>query len=147
LLRSEYPAHAMKRIALLLLVSLASTLHADDRKMTTDGTYWTGLNEAQKVYLMVGFVSGYDAGIGDGISGLSAKHPNDELPASVWRDYPTKITYGTLVEGMDKCYSDFRNSKLNIQICFDWTVRGVKGESDSDRDGFLRAARTVVDAQ
>jgi hypothetical protein len=56
-------------------------------------------------------------------------------------------SFEVLIDGIDKCYSDFRNSKLDIQFCFDWTVRGVKGESDSDRDGFLRAARIVVDSQ
>lgn len=137
----------MKRIALLLLVSLASTLHAEDRGKSTDGTYWNGLTEHEKLYVVEGFVTGYDAGLGDAISALGAKHPNDDAPASLWRDYPSKITYGTLIEGIDKCYSDFRNSKLDIQFCFDWTVRGVKGESDSDRDGFLRAARVVVEAQ
>ncbi len=45
------------------------------------------------------------------------------------------------MQGMDECYKDFRNQKLTVDICFDWTILGVHGVSDAVREDYLEFMR------
>jgi hypothetical protein len=92
---------------------------------------------------MMGYTHGYAAGARDSLSVAMSKlqNGNDTLK-DVRSDFaPDNITFGTLVEGVDACYGDFRNSRLDVDICADWTVMGIHGTDDEVRELFLQLYR------
>lgn len=131
----------MRRIAILLICLMPIALHGEDRGLTEDGTFWAGLTIAEKYAFVQGYAHGYVAGEGDMKSAFDIAGTKSFNHSIADHDKPIEITFRTLVEGVDKCYSDFRNSRLNVEFCADWTVRGVKGESDADREAYLAAMR------
>lgn len=131
----------MRRIAILLLCLMPIALYGEDRGLTEDGTFWSGLTLAEKYSFVQGYAHGYVAGEGDMESAFNVPVAQSFNHSIANRDKPIEITFQILVEGVDKCYSDFRNSRLNVEFCVDWTVRGVKGESDADREQYLAAMR------
>ena len=66
---------------------------------------------------------------------------NSGLRLKELKNDPHDLTFGTVVEGVDKCYDDFRNANLDVSLCIDWTVRGVKGDADAQREQHLASAR------
>jgi hypothetical protein len=70
--------------------------------------------------------------------------PNEWI--SVYND-PQGISRSTLVDGVTQCYLDFRNAALAVQYCVDWTVQGVRGMSDADRENILIDIRRAISSQ
>jgi hypothetical protein len=56
---------------------------------------------------------------------------------------PSALLFGQLTTGVDSCYSDFKNTKLTVDYCIDWTVAGVNGKSEAERNRILEDARRV----
>lgn len=124
---------------------MPTILFAEDRSAIHDGTFWNSLSPDEKTFFIAGYADGYVAGqaamqIAFEVDG--AKHYN-HVAAEMGK--PVEITFGTLVQGVDKCYSDFRNSRLDVEVCVNWTVKGVKGETDDAREDFLVSMRRVAD--
>lgn len=136
----------MRRIAAFLICLMPVALHGEDRTITTDGTWWTSLTKMEKLI----FIQGYTAGFFDGIGDLSAAitHSHNVVPSSAMQEAegmgPDSISFGAVVEGVDKCYGDFRNSRLDVSTCVIWTVDGVKGVDDGKRDRYLQLMRQAV---
>jgi hypothetical protein len=138
----------MRRIAVLLICLIPLALSAEDRSQVQDGIFWNGLTRQQKVYFVEGYANGFSSGQVDLLVALSNQNvkTNREIMNDAGRNMPSAITFGALVNGVDKCYSDFRNSRLNVEFCLDWTVRGIKGDGDSDRENYLAKMRRFADA-
>jgi hypothetical protein len=63
------------------------------------------------------------------------------IPAKRLPDSAADITFETLADGVDKCYSDFRNRNLDVRYCVHWAVRGVRGDSNATRESYLADER------
>jgi hypothetical protein len=139
----------MRTSLLFLLCFVTFPGHAEDRSQIQDGTFWKGLTPSEKVSFMEGYTNGYFSGEVDAVVAFasSSKHADPSTNAALKRDRPEKITYGTLIDGVDTCYGDFRNSSLDISDCVAWTVRGIRGESDTSREAFLAAMRRLEGEQ
>jgi hypothetical protein len=142
----------MRRIVMLLICLLAVSVHAEDRVLNEDGTFWRSLPAAQRIYFVMGYAHGYMAGSSDMRSRVvflpstSVKSAHEVGGLSL-TDSPGEITFNTLVDGVNKCYEDFRNRRLDVETCLDWTVRGVNGESDESRESFLVGMRKAVSSE
>jgi hypothetical protein len=113
----------MRRTALLLLGLIPFCAHAEDRSLTEDGTFWNSLSDTEKVHFLIGFVNGYNAGVLDLRIPIEKSRPSDATVKTIEPLFDTsQITFGTLEAGVDKCYSDFRNSRLNVQSGRDWRL-------------------------
>jgi hypothetical protein len=137
----------MRLLAFLLLCSLPTSLLADDRTFTEGGTWWKGLAISEKLFFVMGYAHGYSVGANDFRMLMIQKQiiPFDKIVSLDPVDYsPDGITFGTLVEGIDRCYSDSRNSSLDVEDCADWTVRGLKGDSDGERESMLADYRRTT---
>jgi hypothetical protein len=138
----------MKFIALLLLLT-ASVSRADDRSITTDGVFWNKLTDSMKVAFLVGYSSGYLSSSTD-VGGQLIKRnqlTQEALKALTKDRDPNAISFGTLEDGVDACYKDFRNERVSVNVCIDWVVMGVNGDSDSARSQFLEWARQVYSSK
>jgi hypothetical protein len=138
----------MKYIALLLLLTASVSL-AEDRSLTTDGVFWKSLTRDQKLNFVIGYAIGFAGGASDTVAvyvnaGVDGKNVRFQ---EVKADNPAGITYGTLIDGMDKCYSDFENRRLDVGICMDWTVQGIRGWSEADRTSLLVQERKTASKQ
>jgi hypothetical protein len=131
----------MRRIAIALLCLLPISLHAEDRTIATDSTFWKGLTHKEKIFFVEGYALGFASGAIDmGI--LREPHvATSRLRLNELKNDPHDLMFGTVVEGVDKCYEDFRNARLDVSLCIDWTVRGVRGDSDAERERHLARAR------
>jgi hypothetical protein len=133
----------MRRIALLLICLMPAILHAQDRTVTEDATFWKSMRPDQKTTYIMGFVNGYGSGelwVRAALQINQIKEPQSAVAAADKYD-GTGITFGTLVDGVDKCYSDFRNSRVDVSMCVVWTIDGIEGENDVSRESFLADVR------
>lgn len=128
----------MRCIAALLICLTPMVVHADDPNDQTAGAWWKGLTDVQKLWFVQGSAHGYNAGTSG--TSLYLGHFRNGRNA---RGRPIGITYGTLVGGVDKCYLDFRNNNLDVEVCLDWTVRSVHGASEPTGEQFLEKMRAV----
>jgi hypothetical protein len=106
-----------------------------------DGVFWKGLDESAKVRFLEGYSAGWYFGFNRG-QHVANPAEKSKGSASVVEDL-SDITFGTLVEGVDKCYADFRNSNLLVSDCVAWAALGVHGVNDKDREGFLETVRAT----
>jgi hypothetical protein len=130
----------MRRIVLLLLCMVPIAIHAEDRSITMDGTYWKGLTHEQKVNFIEGYTEGWEFGFD---RGQYAADPNLKVAKVVGtEDEDTSgITFGTLVEGVDKCYDDYRNSNISVKYCVAWATMGIHGVKASALENLMVAMR------
>jgi hypothetical protein len=131
----------MRTLILILLSILVCPLHAEDRGQIEDGAFWNSLSLREKVAFMEGYANGYISGEGDMKRAFDLTGGKSFNHTTADRDTPAEITFRTLITGVDKCYNDPRNNRLDIELCVDWTVRGIKGESDDVRETYLAAMR------
>jgi hypothetical protein len=84
------------------------------------------LPHEEKIFFVEGYALGFASGAIDmGI--LRQPHvATSPLRLNDLKNDPHDLMFGTVVEGVDKCYEDFRNARLDVSLCIDWTVRGVK---------------------
>jgi hypothetical protein len=144
----------MRFSALLFFCCLLPTaIHADHRQLTADGTWWNGLSHLDKLGFIEGYVIGYSAGNGDLQRAIKVAHTvslSDSANPSANEDNPAGLTFGSLTNGVDNCYSDLRNTAVDVRFCLDWTVRGLKGESKEAREDYLirirRQSRKAIEA-
>lgn len=136
----------MCKFPVLLVCFVTFVVHAEGQSHPQDATFWKAQTQNEKITYIEGYVKGYFAGRFDMISAFveGGAKPVTNIAKNANRDVPDKITFGTLVDGVDACYNDFRNSRLEVDSCIAWTVRGVKGESDSDREAFLAEMRRIA---
>jgi hypothetical protein len=133
------------RYLMLTLLLIAAAGHAEDRTITTDGSWWNALTPNEKVMFLQGYGSGYN----EGQSELSAALRKEKYIVSAGvvkearTDAPVEITFGTLMKGVDECYSDYRNSKVDVAACILWTVDGVNGVDENVRTYFLAEMRKM----
>jgi hypothetical protein len=129
-------------LSLLLLTSL-STCRGEGRSLTVDGTFWQQMPDGAKVAFLIGYSRGYLSSSTDvGQPLIDHKLITTAILDLLVKDHnPNSLTYGTLEDGVDRCYSDFRNSKVGVDMCIDWVVMGVNGASDSVRADYLEVAR------
>jgi hypothetical protein len=137
----------MRHIALLLLCLLpVPLLHSEDRSVTVDGVFWNSLKPVEQLRFLMGFVNGYQNGERE-IADQAEAHNlvGTAALARLRNDHydPAPLTFGQLKQGLDKCYSDYRNLQLPMNDCVRWTVMGVKGDSDKERDDYLQLARII----
>jgi hypothetical protein len=138
----------MKSITLLLLLTASVSL-AENRSITTDGVFWKGLTDSMKVAFLIGYGSGYLSSSTDvGGQLIKRNQLTEEALKALTKDRdPNAISFGTLEDGVDSCYKDFRNERVSVNVCIDWVVMGVNGDSDSARSQFLEWARHVYASQ
>jgi hypothetical protein len=115
--------------------------------MPVASEFWNNLTKSQKAFFVIGYTEGYVSGGNDMLGWMQIHHPQ-QTPTSKPRvpDSPLEITYSTLIDGIDQCYSDFRNRQLNVEYCFDWTVQGIRGMSDEERESYLVQVRRAISA-
>jgi hypothetical protein len=127
----------------MLCCLLQVTLHAQEHESNFNGTFWNDLPRVQKVWFIMGYTHGYDEGATDALDIAGDKLPGNKATLkdvhSVFS--ADRMTFGTVVDGVDKCYSDFRNRRLDITYCIDWAILGVKGEDDQSREKLLVMGR------
>jgi hypothetical protein len=121
-----------------------------------DGTVWPHLTEQERLVAVQGYVDGRRAGFSlgkfaalevfadvpgaKGVRTTNAKNKEDPFSGD-------KFPLVQLTEGIDECYKDFRNQRLPLDVCYLWTVRGIQGASDADREKYLEDLRKVGDKQ
>jgi hypothetical protein len=135
---------------LWLLLGSVSLWGDDSSRLAIDGTYWAKLTVNQKVPFMIGYVDGRDEGFEQGklqalnllidVSGVKGE-PSKRVLALTDYSSGTPYLFGQLVDGVDTCYKDFRNQSLTVNDCYTWTVYGIRGESDKQREEFLEILR------
>jgi hypothetical protein len=117
-----------------------------------DGTGWPRLTEQERLIAVQGYIDGRRAGFSLGkaaalqaladvpaVKGVRATTASkEEDPFS-----GDKYSLAQLTEGINECYKDFRNQRLPLDMCYLWTVRGIQGASDADREKFLEDVRKI----
>jgi hypothetical protein len=127
--------------ALCCLVLIVTPLA--EAQSILDGAFWRGLTKTQKNTYIGGYFVGYLAGTNDTKDALEVRLPkskdviDETSPALTVRH----ATNGAVADGVDKCYSDFRNRQLHVSVCIAWAIMGIKGESNAYREGFLEVMR------
>ena len=135
---------SMRPLGLVLLIASPISLVAQ-HNMASDGSLWGQLSKNDKLLFVMGYSDAYLPGAGDALLDLAR---NGDAAAAAYN--PAKLshlpnaTFGTLIQGVDQCYSDFRNSKLDISVCIDWTIDGINGKSDNERDELLIEKRKIA---
>lgn len=133
----------MLRIAAVLICLIPICALAQSTASTPNGAMWKRLNKNEKLYMVVGYEEGFKTGIADQSMALL----NNGVSASTIRSTPSphrvRTTYGDLVDGVDACYSDFRNSQLDIGVCINWVKDGISGKSDKVRSDYLQEMRSL----
>jgi hypothetical protein len=137
----------MRYLLLVLFLWSAIGIRADDNKnFMSDGFFWNSLSDDAKLHFIQGYISGYDTGAAQ----MFAFVRNNNKTAASSDAYAKThyysgdgIAFETVVKGIDKCYSDFRNDKLEVAVCMNWAVKGVKGENNAARERFLESARKL----
>jgi hypothetical protein len=140
-------------IGLLLCLACSLAVRAEDRSLIMDGVFWSTLTPIEKVRFIQGFTVGHESGflqgeaqtaadLADipGVKGARTKAATTNPNAFGGMSY----TFGQLVAGMDECYKDFRNQKLKVDVCFTWTVFGIKGEDEELRTNYLQESRRIA---
>jgi hypothetical protein len=136
------------KVVVILFALTSVCLCSGQEKLILNGTYWNGMPVMQRLGFIQGYSHGYDQGLTDGkwiaIGVLDHKLAGPNTPTAIEAESPTSpdgITVGQLVEGVDLCYKDFRNTQLPISACVQWAVMGVKGRSDAERETVLQSGR------
>jgi hypothetical protein len=137
------------RKAIVLFLALIETgVCWSQKSLEMNGSFWKNLSETQKIGFVQGYSMGYTQGFFEGkVSALDIVDPKkqaanyaDALIATP-RLNPNGRTFTQLADGIDQCFKDFRNVQLPISACMNWTIRGLNGETDSEREQFLVTAR------
>ena len=140
------------KMAVVLLLLLPMSLQGQRNVSGIDGTAWKPLTTDMKLLLLAGYVQGYNAGGSDMLSlWVTREHiPVQKIGRTEPTLDPTSFPVGQLLAGVDECYKDFRNLRLPLQDCVDWTVAGVRGDTEAKRNQILENARklqNMVDEQ
>jgi hypothetical protein len=132
--------------------SFRSALPQDRTINTINGTDWSRFTDRERLIAVQGYIDGRRAGFSLGkaaalqaladvpaVKGVRATTASkEEDPFSGDKD-----SLAQLKEGIDECYKDFRNQGLPLDMCYLWTVRGIQGASDADREKFLEDVRKI----
>jgi hypothetical protein len=136
-----------KVIALFIAVTGAGVCSCQ-KTLEMNGLFWKSLSPTQKIGFVQGYSMGYTQGFFEGkVRALdivdSKKQGTNYASALIATPLvdPNGKTFNQLADGVDQCFKDFRNIQLPISVCMNWTIRGVNGESDRERERFLETAR------
>ena len=137
------------RKALILLFALVEASFSwSQQSLEMNGNFWKILSKTQKIGFVQGYSMGYTQGFFEGkVGALDVIDPKKQSPNYVNaliatpKLNPNGRTFTQLADGIDQCFNDSRNIQLPISACMNWTIRGLNGESDSDREQFLETAR------
>jgi hypothetical protein len=135
----------MRPRTLLLLLMAPMLINAQEPSPSV-GQVWKQLTYQQKVLYMNGFQQGFESGSQRAQMTEDDKHGVKSAPGHwmlVYND-PNGISTETLVDGVSKCYEDFRNADLASQYCVDWTVQGIRGVSDTAREDYMTGVRRAA---
>jgi hypothetical protein len=133
------------KLATLLLLLLPLSMQGQRNVSGIDGSAWKPLTTEMKLLLLAGYMQGYNAGGGDMLSvWLVREHISaDKIGRTEPPLDPTGVPLGQVITGTDECYKDFRNLRLPLQDCIDWTVAGVRGETEAKRSLILENGRRL----
>ena len=135
--------------AIVLLFALADASFCwSQTSLEMNGSFWKALSKTQKIGFVQGYSMGYTQGFFEGkVGALDVVDPQKQSTNYVNaliatpKLNPNGRTFTQLADGIDQCFKDFRNINLPISACVNWTIRGLNGESDFDREQFLETAR------
>lgn len=132
-------------VAALLMLSGAG--QADELRI--DGSWWNAKTKSQKIVYILGFVDGlvYTQKLFGTALMLAGADPQTDKWSpdraliteqagkiannQIHRDF-SNTTAGQLMEGLDKIYSDYRNTGIQVQEAIIVVVRSIDGTSDDD---------------
>jgi hypothetical protein len=117
-----------------------------------DGSVWPHLTEKERLVVVQGYIDGRRTGFSlgkaaalhaladvPGVKGVrTANAAKSEDPFS-----GDKYSLSQLTDGINECYKDFRNGRLPLDECYLWTVLGIQGDSDTDREKYLEDMRKI----
>ena len=131
-----------------LIAILGLGVCSGQKSLDMNGVFWKSLSETQKIGFVQGYSMGYTQGFFEGkVSALDVVDPKKQgsnyasALIATPKFNPNGRTFNQLADGIDQCFKDFRNVQLPISVCVNWTIRGVDGESDAERESFLEIAR------
>jgi hypothetical protein len=132
--------------------SIRSALPQERTVQMLDGTVWPRLTEQERLIAVQGYIDGRRAGFSlgtaaalqaladvPGVKGVRTTNVAKKEDPFSGDKYPL----AQLTEGINERYKDFRNKRVPLDMCYLWTVRGIQGVSDADREKFLEDVRKI----
>jgi hypothetical protein len=118
------------------------------KDLQMNGIFWKSLSQTQKIGFVQGYSVGYTQGFFEGkVGALDIADPKkqgtnyESALIATPKFNPNGRAFNQLSDGIDQCFKDFRNVQLPVSVCMNWTIRGLNGESDAEREKFLEMAR------
>ena len=132
--------------------SFRSALPQERTVNMMDDTVWPHLTQKERLVVVQGYLDGRRTGfflgkaaalqaIADvpGVKGVRTTNAKNKEDTFSGDKYPL----AQLTEGINECYEDFRNQRLPLDVCYMWTVLGIQGDSDADREKYLEGVRKI----
>jgi hypothetical protein len=152
-MRGKCPVYWATLMAVLLSGgSFRSALPQEQTVNMMDGTIWPHLTGEERLAVVQGYIDGRRAGFSLGkaaalqaLADVPGVNGVRRTNAATREDHFSGDKYSLvqLTDGVNECYKDFRNQRLPLDMCYLWTVMGIKGESDAGREKFLESVRKI----
>lgn len=145
----------------IVFLGLAAQSYGAERR---GGDWWSGLTEYQKQIFVIGFFDGqlYAERIFDGAMLLSEADPKtrqfspnrarilgqaeDIAIKAIKHDF-NNVNAGRLVQGLDKIYADYKNTRIQVVDAMVVVVRSMDGTSDEEIVKLLERKRADATAK
>ncbi len=123
----------MRKVVLSILVLLLfQTILFSDSDRTNywyNGNYWTRLDDTGRIYFIVGFGEGKDSIYFNLYSKIKFQKTKDLMGKTMKEEYSSEgITYGALVDFLDKFYSSAQYRIIPIDDALQWFHLSANGK-------------------
>jgi hypothetical protein len=141
------------KCALLYSLLLVTSVAAADVRI--DGNWWRDLPPQLKAIYLAGYTGGYAEAASSSIDYVDvvAQGAKDQKACAPYfaavrgalvDSSVGGIKLGTLTDGLDSFYGDYRNRSIRVAHAVPFVVRAIKGESDESLRPSIEAARKLA---
>jgi hypothetical protein len=93
-----------------------------------NGNFWISLNDTGRLYFVIGFVEGNWAIYSDLYSQIKFKKTKALMEKTMYEEYYSNTTYGSLIDFLDKFYSTAQYRIIPIRTASNWFHLSVNGK-------------------
>jgi hypothetical protein len=143
----------LKCALLCYLIAVTSVAAAQEK---TDGNWWRELTQPLKALYLAGYTDGHAEAATSGVNDLDIMALTSNKKEKVCAPYLAAvrgalagssvggIKLGTMADGLDSFYGDYRNRSIRVAHAVPFVVRAIRGESDESLRPSIEAARKLA---
>ena len=147
----------MKWLILICVLFLLFILpvHGLEKEIPNNGYWWEALSDSFKLGFVVGIAEGYHASYAifdalwefrpteDSLSNCLRVMRSYNQWLNILRYRTTEVTYGQMMDGIDKFYKDYRNKQIEVQSIMGLVKMQIEGKSQTEIDSVARDLRQL----